>query len=220
MDPTPAPPRFAQRFRGFLPVVVDVETGGFNAATDALLEIAVVLLDFDDGGQLSRGKTYAAHVEPFHGANIEKAALEVNGIDPHHPLRMALPEKEALTRLFRPVRQAVSDQGCTRAILVGHNAHFDLGFLNAAVARADIKRNPFHPFSAFDTVTLAGVTLGQTVLARALEAARLPYDAREAHSAIYDAERTADLFCLLVNQVHETYRLLSGAAPVRPAPES
>ncbi|MBV8063625.1 MAG: ribonuclease T, partial [Nevskia sp.] len=91
--------------------------------------------------------------------------------------------------------------GCTRAILVGHNAHFDLAFLNAAVARADVKRNPFHPFSAFDTVTLSGAVLGQTVLARALEAAGLPYDSREAHSAIYDAERTADLFCLLLNRM-------------------
>ena len=211
MDPTPQQPRVSHRFRGFLPVVVDVETGGFKAATDALLEIAVVMIGLDADGQLVRGATYSAHVEPFPGANIERAALEVNGIDPHHPLRLAVPEKEALARVFRPVRQAVSDQGCTRAILVGHNAHFDLGFLNAAVARADVKRNPFHPFSAFDTVTLAGVALGQTVLARALEAAALPYDAREAHSAIYDAERTADLFCLLVNRMRPVYETFTGA---------
>ncbi|MBL6752394.1 MAG: ribonuclease T [Nevskia sp.] len=218
MDPIAPPlPRFAHRFRGFLPVVVDVETGGFNAATDALLEIAVVMLALDADGNLVRGETHAAHVEPFPGANIERAALEVNGIDPHHPLRLAVPEKDALAKMFRPVRQAVSEQGCTRAILVGHNAHFDLGFLNAAVARAEIKRNPFHPFSAFDTVTLGGVALGQTVLARALEAAGLPYDAREAHSAIYDAERTADLFCLLVNRmrgVHAAYA--GGMVPVPP----
>ena len=35
------------RFRGFLPVVVDVETGGFISATDALLEIAAVLIEID-----------------------------------------------------------------------------------------------------------------------------------------------------------------------------
>lgn len=201
MEPTPLLPRIGQRFRGFLPVVVDVETGGFNAATDALLEIAVVLIGMDEHGNLVRRETHAAHVEPFPGANLEKASLEVTGIDPHHPLRLAVPEREALAKVFKPVRQAVSEQGCTRAILVGHNAHFDLGFLNAAVARADVKRNPFHPFSAFDTVTLSGAMLGQTVLARALEAAGLPYDSREAHSAIYDAERTADLFCLLLNRV-------------------
>lgn len=203
-------PRVAQRFRGFLPVVVDVETGGFNSATDALLEIAVVMIGFDTNGDLVRGATHACHVEPFAGANIEKASLEVNGIDPTNPLRGALPEKDALAKVFKPVRQAVSEQGCTRAILVGHNAHFDLGFVNAAVLRADIKRNPFHPFSAFDTVTLAGAALGQTVLARALEAAGLPYDSKEAHSAIYDAERTADLFCVIVNQMRGIHAALTG----------
>lgn len=210
MDPILTPPRMGQRFRGFLPVVVDVETGGFNSVTDALLEIAVVLVGLDEAGNLVRGETYAAHVEPFPGANIERASLEVNGIDPYHPLRLAMPEREALAKVFKPVRQAVSEQGCTRAILVGHNAHFDLGFLNAAVARADVKRNPFHPFSAFDTVTLGGAVLGQTVLARALEAAALPYDAKEAHSAIYDAERTADLFCLLVNRMRPVYASFTG----------
>lgn len=210
MEPNPQLPRIGQRFRGFLPVVVDVETGGFNAATDALLEIAVVLIGLDEQGNLVRRETHAAHVEPFPGANLEKASLEVTGIDPHHPLRLAMPEREALAKVFKPVRQAVSEQGCTRAILVGHNAHFDLGFLNAAVARADVKRNPFHPFSAFDTVTLGGAMLGQTVLARALEAAGLPYDSREAHSAIYDAERTADLFCLLLNRMRPIHAEFTG----------
>ncbi|WP_051748106.1 ribonuclease T [Nevskia soli] len=210
MDLLPHPPRMGQRFRGFLPVVVDVETGGFNSTTDALLEIAAVLIGVDEEGNLVRGETHAAHVEPFPGANIERASLEVNGIDPYHPLRLAMPEREALAKVFKPVRQAVSEQGCTRAILVGHNAHFDLGFLNAAVARADVKRNPFHPFSAFDTVTLGGAVLGQTVLARALEAAGLPFDAKEAHSAIYDAERTADLFCLLVNRMRSIHASFTG----------
>jgi ribonuclease T len=203
----------ARRFRGFLPVVVDVETGGFNAHTDALLEIAAVLIDIDENGELTRGTTYAVQVQPFPGANIERAALEVNGIDPDHPLRLAVPEAEALTRIFKPVRQAVTDHGCTRAILAGHNAHFDLGFLNAACTRAQIKRNPFHPFSAFDTVTLAGAMLGQTVLARALEAAMLPYSNSEAHSAIYDAERTADLFCTLLNRLRPIYEASMATLP-------
>ena len=99
----------------------------------------------------------------------------------------------------------MSENGCKRAILVGHNAHFDLGFINAAVARTGYKRNPFHPFSVFDTVTLSGAALGQTVLARALVAADLGYDANEAHSAIYDAEQTAALFCQLVNAQQPLY---------------
>ena len=196
---------FSHRFRGFLPVVVDVETGGFNHQTDALLEIAAVLLDMDDAGNLHRGATHTFHVQPFEGANIEPAALAITGIDPHHPLRPALPEREALRRLFREVRDALRHYDCTRAVLVGHNAFFDLNFLNAAVARTDMKRNPFHPFSSFDTATLAGVAVGQTVLARAVEAIGLSWDISAAHSAAYDAEKTADLFCEIVNRFQGMY---------------
>ena len=191
--------RLADRFRGFLPVVVDVETGGFNAATDALLEISVVLLTIDRNGFWRRGETHARHVQPFPGANLEPAALEFNKIDPDHPLRGAIPEKQALTELLKPVRVAVKEQECTRAVLVGHNPAFDLGFLNAAVARTNFKRNPFHPFSAFDTATLCGLAYGQTVLAKAATAAGMDWNSAHAHSAIYDAEQTADLFCKIVN---------------------
>jgi ribonuclease T len=206
-----------QRFRGFLPVVVDVECGGFNAQTDALLEIAAVILGLDERGDLVRRETVFAHVQPFPGANIEKAALEITGIRVDSPLRLALAEKEALDAVFRPVRRAVSESGCTRAILVGHNAHFDLGFINAAVARTGYKRCPFHPFSVFDTATLAGAALGQTVLARALVAAGFAHEQSEAHSAIYDAERTADLYCLLVNRMRPLYESFAATAP--PLPE-
>lgn len=195
----------AQRFRGFLPVVVDVETGGFNPATDALLEVSAVLVAMDGRGRLYRTTTHTFHVAPFPGANIEAASLEVTGIDPDHPLRPALPEREALQRLFREVRRALKEQDCNRAILVGHNAFFDLGFLNAAIARTGIKRNPFHQFSSFDTATLGGVMLGQTVLARAVDAVGLEWNAREAHSAHYDAEITSDLFCEIVNRSRPAY---------------
>ena len=195
----------ANRFRGFLPVVVDVETGGFNSKTDALLEIAAVLVDYGDGGILTRGETTRFHVKPFEGANLEPASLAVNGIDPNHPLRPAIDERDALQRLFRNVRTAVKDAGCSRAILVGHNAAFDLSFLNEAIARSEIKRNPFHPFSCFDTATLCGVAFGQTVLARAVAAAGFEWDEESAHSAAYDAEMTADLFCEIVNRFQPVY---------------
>ncbi|MDX1405522.1 MAG: ribonuclease T [Woeseiaceae bacterium] len=190
----------ANRFRGFLPVAVDVETGGFNCKTDALLEIAAVLIDHHEDGTLTRGQTLRYHVKPFEGANLEPASLAINGIDPDHPLRPAIDERDALQRIFREVRRAIRDVGCSRAILVGHNASFDLGFLNEAVARSEIKRNPFHPFSCFDTVTLCGVAFGQTVLSRAAQAAGMEWDEASAHSAAYDAEITADLFCIIVNR--------------------
>ena len=194
------------RFRGFLPVVVDVETGGFNARTDALLEMAAVLLEVDGEGFWHPGETHACHVEPFPGANLEPSALEFNRIDPGHPLRFAVPEREALKKIFDPVRKAVKACGCTRAVLVGHNPSFDLGFVNAAVERTNYKRNPFHPFSTFDTATLGGLAYGQTVLSRAVEAAGIEWDGRDAHSAIYDAEKTAELFCAIVNRWTELNR--------------
>ncbi len=201
----------AARFRGFLPVVVDVETGGFDAKRDALLEIAAITLVLDDVGRIHPGSTISHHVEPFPSANIEAASLEVNGIDPYHPFRMARPERDVLTDLFRVIRQDVRDAGCNRAVLVGHNAFFDLGFLNAAIARNQIKRNPFHPFTSFDTATLGGLAYGQTVLSRAVEASGREWRSSEAHSAVYDAERTAELFCNIVNRWNE----LGGWPPPR-----
>lgn len=195
----------SSRFRGFLPVVVDVETGGFNSKTDALLEVAAVFVDFGDGGILTRGETIRYHVKPFEGANMEPASLAVNGIDPHHPLRPAIDERDALQRLFRAIRSAVRANDCQRAILVGHNAAFDLAFMNEAIERSAIKRNPFHPFSCFDTATLCGVAFGQTVLARAVAAAGFEWDESSAHSAAYDAEITADVFCEIVNRFQPVF---------------
>jgi ribonuclease T len=203
--PTPAPPLMVRRFRGFLPVVVDVETGGFQPGTDALLQIAAVLIDIDPNGRLHRGETHSFHVRPFENSRLDPASLLVNKIDPWHPLRPAIDESDALQRIFRAVRSAIRSHGCRRAVLVGHNAAFDLAFLNAALLRTGIKRNPFHPFSCFDTATLAGAALGQTVLAKALAVAGLPWDKASAHSATYDAERTADLFCLICNELADSY---------------
>ena len=195
----PYPTTLANRFRGYLPVVVDVETGGFDWNKHALLEIAVQPLELDGEGRIVPGEIASAHVVPAPGLQIDPKSLEITGIDIDHPFRDAKPERQALEAVFAPVRDAVKRHGCQRAILVGHNAHFDLNFLNAAVARCGHKRNPFHPFSVFDTVTLAGVAYGQTVLARAVQAAGLEWNAKEAHSAVYDTQRTADLFCTIVN---------------------
>jgi ribonuclease T len=192
------------RFRGFLPVIIDVETGGFIAGTDALLEVGATTVRMNDDGQLAVHRTYNYHIQPFEGANIEQAALDFTGIDPYHPFREAVTEEEALGELFNVVRKEIRDRQCTRAILVGHNAHFDAGFITAAAERCGIKRNPFHPFSFFDTATMAGLAFGQTVLAKACAEAGIAFDNNEAHSAAYDAERTAELFCDIVNRWKES----------------
>ncbi|RUL78272.1 ribonuclease T [Dyella choica] len=199
--------RMADRFRGFLPVIVDVETGGFDAERDALLEIAAVTVGMDQEGRLYPKPVVSTHVEPFPGANLDPRALEITGIDPDNPLRAALNERSALDHIFQAVRAAVRANECQRAVLVGHNAAFDLGFLNAAVRRVGHKRNPFHPFSCFDTASLSGLLYGQTVLSKAVMAAGYSFDASEAHSAVYDAERTALLFCRIVNRLRSLEQL-------------
>jgi ribonuclease T len=196
-------PTIARRFRGFLPVVVDVETAGFDPQRHALLEIAACIIRMDDQGCVFPGATLSCHVLPFLGSEIDPRALAFTGIDPHHPFRDALPEKEALNRILPPIRKAVKSNGCNRAILVGHNAAFDLSFLKAAVERNAIKNSPFHSFSVFDTVSLAGLVFGQTVLARAAQMAGLGWNNSEAHAAIYDVEQTARLFCQIVNRWRE-----------------
>lgn len=191
----------SQRFRGYFPVVIDVETAGFNAQTDALLEIAATTLSLDENtGQFSLDETIHFNVDPFKGANLEPAALEFTGIDPTNPLRGAVDEKKAITDIFKLVRKKMKAAGCQRAIMVAHNAAFDLGFVNAATERCLIKRSPFHPFVSFDTTTLSGLVLGQTVLAKACAAAGLDFNNSEAHSALYDTEKTAELFCHIVNK--------------------
>nr|WP_321269771.1 ribonuclease T [uncultured Tolumonas sp.] len=189
-----------ERFRGYYPVVIDVETAGFNPKTDALLEIAATTLQMDQDGWLTLDQTVHFHVEPFEGANIEKAAIDFNGIDPFNPLRGAVSEYDALHEIFKVIRKGMKAAGCNRAIVVAHNAAFDHNFLMAASERASLKRNPFHPFATFDTATLAGLALGQTVLAKACQTAAIPFDNSEAHSALYDTERTAELFCHIVNK--------------------
>ncbi|ESS71301.1 ribonuclease T [Methyloglobulus morosus KoM1] len=189
-----------KRFRGYLPVVIDIETAGFNAKKHALLEIAAVIVEFDDNRDLFITERHSTHVIPFKNAELDEAALRFNGIDPHHPFRMAVEELEALQALFNPIAKAIKRNNCKRAILVGHNPAFDIAFLNAAIHRTKIKRSPFHPFSTFDTATLGGLVYQQTVLSKIVQSAGLSWEDEKAHSALYDAEKTAELFCLIVNR--------------------
>lgn len=188
------------RFRGYFPVIVDVETAGFNAQTDALLEVAAITTKMDADGFLTPDKTFHYHVVPFEGANLEKAALEFNGIDPWCALRGALDETEVMKDLCKQIRKEQKNADCQRSVMVAHNAAFDLGFINAAIERSKIKRTPFHPFVSFDTTTLSGLALGQTVLVKACHAANISFNQSEAHSALYDTQKTAELYCYIVNK--------------------
>jgi ribonuclease T len=188
-----------ERIRGYLPVVIDVETAGFNDSKDALLEICAIILDIDESGKFVQTEPMHFHVKPFQGANLEPSALKFNGIDVNNPFRMAVSEKQALSEIFTKVKTELSEQECTRAILIGHNAFFDLGFLKAATERVKIK-SPFHQFSTLDTVTLSALYYGETVLAKAMVKAGIEWDDSQAHSALYDTQKTAELFCKIFNE--------------------
>lgn len=190
---------FKTRFRGFLPVVIDVETGGFNPQKDALLELAAVFLKFDEESKLKPIHTEHFHIQAFMGANIEQASLDFLGLDPTHPFRYAIEEKAAMLELCQKVQKSLKENDCKKAVLVGHNPTFDLSFIQAAFKRCNIKHSPFHLFTTFDTATLAALAYGQTILAKAVKAANIEFDENEAHSAIYDAEKTAELFCKIIN---------------------
>jgi ribonuclease T len=189
-----------KRFRGYLPVVIDIETAGFNPKKNALLEIAAIIVELNNDYDLDITERYTTHVIPFKNSELDEAALKFNGIDPYHPFRMAVDEKEALELIFKPIKEAIKRNNCTKAILVGHNPAFDIAFLNAAIHRTQIKRSPFHPFSTFDTATLGGLAYQQTVLAKIAKTAGIEWDNERAHSALYDAEKTAELFCKIVNR--------------------
>ncbi|WP_337189570.1 ribonuclease T [Gilliamella sp. Lep-s21] len=193
--------KLCERFRGFYPVVIDIETSGFDPKLNAILEIAAITLKMTPDGWLEPEKSLQFNVNPFDGAILEPAALAFNGIDPSNPLRAAVDERQALDEIFKMVRSGIKDSGCTRAVIVAHNAHFDHSFLMAAAERSEIKRNPFHPFATFDTASLSGLIFGQTVLAKACQMAQITFDHKQAHSALYDTQKTAILFCKIVNRL-------------------
>jgi len=190
--------KLKDRIRGYLPVVIDVETSGFNEQTDALLEICAIILGMDEEGSFFAKTTLHYHVEPFKGANIEASAIKFNGIDIDNPFRLAVTEKKALSEIFDHINEELETEECSRAILVGHNAFFDLGFVKAATLRANLK-SPFHQFSTIDTVSLSALCCGETVLAKAISKMDIEWDNNEAHSALYDTQKTSELFCQIFN---------------------
>jgi ribonuclease T len=190
-----------QRFREFLPIVVDIETGGTNHQTDALLEICAIPLGIDETtAQWKLLDPIHHHIEPFHGANLCQKSLDFIGMqDPYHPFRFAKTEQEMLNILFSRVEKLLTKHQCKRAVLVGHNSWFDLMFLKAAWLRCKME-SPFHSFTSFDTATLGGLIYGETVLVKVCQAAGIRFNQNEAHSALYDAQKTAELFCKMVNE--------------------
>jgi ribonuclease T len=195
--------QLSKRFRGFYPVVIDLETAGFDPKKNPILELAAVFLKIDAEGLLYIDERIHFHLNAFEGSILDPDSLEFTGIRPDNPFRFAIDEKEALDTLFKTIHQKIKATGCERAVMVAHNATFDQSFLKAATQRCKLKTDPFHRFTSFDTASLSALAFGQTVLAKAVKAAGIAYDKNSAHSAKYDAEITAELFCKIVNKWHQ-----------------
>lgn len=190
----------AERFRSFLPVVADVETAGFDPKVHALLEVAFMTVTMDEQGFLHPGELMSCNVRPFEGSEINEVNINFLGIDPFDESRNLKSEREGVVPMLKAISKRVKAEGCKRAILVGQNGSFDLRFLNAMCERLNYKRSPFHLFSVLDTASLAGLVYGQTVLARACEAAGIPFEDDKAHGAAYDTQKECELFCALYNR--------------------
>ena len=191
--------KIRSRFRGFLPIVIDIETGGLNPKTDALLEISVIFLQFKKDKIFIKDVDHY-HIKPAHNTSVFKKSLFFNKIIPNHPFRLALEEEMVLRIIYKKIYGFIRYENCVKAILVGHNSWFDLSFLIAASKRTNIKNIPFHSFTSIDTASLSLLIYGQTVLSQALNAAQIKFDNNKAHSALYDAIKTAQLFCKIINK--------------------
>ena len=187
-----------ERFGGLLPIVVDMETSGINPDSNAILELASIVLYLNDKLDLQCGNFFSCHVRPFPSSKIDPSSMYINTIEIENPFRLALSEEEAINRLFRFVYMNLRNFGCRKAVLVGHNANFDLAFLESARKRYKID-SPFHTFTVIDTATIGAVFYGKTVLANVVNASNMRFNPKLAHSAIYDAKITTDLFCSVTN---------------------
>ena len=191
-----------QRFRRFLPVVIDIETGGLDYRTAPILEIALYFLKMENA-ELQLDDYIHFHIKPFTGSQAEEKSIEFIGYESEKIPHME-EEHTAFSSICESVKKRIIKENCVRAILVGHNAHFDLSFFNAAIKRCQLK-SPFHTFSTLDTVSTSALLFGHTVLCQACKLADIEWDNQQAHNALYDCKKTATLFCQSINQIQQFY---------------
>lgn len=165
-------------------VVVDLETTGGSAESDAITEIGAVKVR---GGEILG--ELGTLVDP--GRAIPPYIVEITGITT--AMVRNAPRIEAVLPGFLEFARG--------AVLVAHNAGFDIGFLKAAAARAAI---PWPRFQVLCTVKLARRVLSRdeapsvklSVLASLLGA-----DTTPTHRALDDARATVDVLHALIGRV-------------------
>ena len=112
----------SERFRGYLPVVLDLETGGFDHQVNPILELACCFVQMQDDRLSIKGQE-SWNVQPVDGMVVEPASLKVTGIDLDDPHRDAMDEASVLKDFFfgafrnEAVRLPSSDTGGSQRIL-------------------------------------------------------------------------------------------------------
>jgi DNA polymerase III subunit epsilon len=164
-------------------IVLDTETTGLSPRDgDRLVEIGCLELI----NHMPTGKTYHQYINPKKMMPAEAEA--VHGLSDKF-----LADKPVFMDVAEAFLEFIGD-----AALVIHNAAFDMGFINAELAR--IKREPVPKSRAIDTVTMArkkfpGSPASLDALCRRFE---IDNSARTLHGALLDAELLAEVYLELI----------------------
>ncbi|MGX7195394.1 PolC-type DNA polymerase III [Enterococcus olivae] len=169
-------------------VVFDVETTGLSAVYDTIIELAAV--------KMHKGNVEASFdefIDPGHP--LSSTTVNLTGIT-DEMVRGSKSEEEVL-RLFREFSEG--------AILVAHNASFDMGFLNMSYKKYGIPEadNP-----VIDTLELARYLypqykrFGLGVLSK-----KFGVSLEQHHRAIFDAEATGHLAWIFVKEAIEKHEM-------------
>lgn len=164
-------------------IIFDTETTGLDSREDRIIEIGGVELD----NRFPTGRTFHAYINP-QGRAIHPDALAVHGIgDADLAGKPAFPEIAGEFLAF-----------IDGARLVAHNAGFDMGFLNAELAR--IGAPAITSDRVVDTLALARRRhpMGPNSLDALCRRYGIDNSRRTKHGALLDSELLAEVYIELI----------------------
>lgn len=165
-------------------VVFDVETTGLSAVYDTIIELAAVKIR--DGEIIDRFESFANPHHPLSATTINLTGITDDLVE-------NAPEVEEVLKDFH--------EWTGDAILVAHNASFDMGFLNVGYKKIDLGKatNP-----VIDTLELARFLYSDMKNHRLNTLAKkFDIELTQHHRAIYDAEATGYLLLKMLKDAAE-----------------